>query len=74
MIKIRLSRNGARNRPSYRIVAVETRSKRNGKPLAVIGLYDGKTKPPTIKFDKALLDSWLKKGAQLTPAAKKILS
>jgi len=74
MIKIRLSRIGARNRPSYRIVAVETRSKRNGKPLAIIGLYDGKNNPPTVKVDKTLLDSWLKKGAQLNPAVKKILS
>lgn len=74
MIKIRLSRIGAKNRPSYRIVAVETKSKRNGKPLAIIGFYDSKTNPPTIKIDKALLDFWLKKGAQLNPAVKKILS
>jgi len=74
MIKIRLSRTGAKNRPSYRIVAVETRSKRDGKPLAIIGFYDNKTKPATIKIDKALLNFWLEKGGQLTPMVKKIIS
>lgn len=74
MIKIRLSRIGSKNRPSYRIVAAETRSKRNGEPLANLGFYDPKTKPATVKIDKGLIESWLKKGAQLTPAVKKLLS
>ena len=74
MIKIRLARTGSRNLPSYRIVATETRSKRDNKNLAILGFYDPKTKPEMIKIDRALLDSWLKKGAQLTPAVKKLIS
>ena len=74
MVKIRLSRTGGKNRPSYRIVAVETRSKRDGKPLAILGFYDPKTKPATVKIDRALFDSWLKKGAQVTSVVKKIIS
>jgi len=74
MIKIRLARTGSKNLSSYRIVASETRSKRDNKNLVILGFYDPKTKPATIKIDQALLNSWLKKGAQLTPAVKKLIS
>jgi small subunit ribosomal protein S16 len=74
MIKIRLARTGSKNLPSYRIVASERRSKRDNKNLAVLGFYDPKTKPPTIKINQVLLNSWLKKGAQLTPAVKKLIN
>lgn len=74
MIKIKLAKNGAKNRASFRIIASEQRSKLNGKNLGIIGFYDPKTKPATIKIDKNLLDDWLKKGAQLTPAVRKLLS
>ena len=73
MIKIRLFKTGARNRPSYRVIAAETRSKRNGKNLGVLGFYDPKTKPVTIKINQALVDSWIKKGAQMTAIVKKLI-
>jgi len=73
MIKIKLAKNGAKNRASYRIIASEKRSKLNGKNLGVIGFYDPKTKPATVKIDKEILNGWLKKGAQLTPAVRKLL-
>lgn len=73
MIKIRLARTGSRNLHSYRIVATEKRTKRDNKNLAVLGFYDPKTKPETIKINQELLDSWLKKGAQLSPAVKKLI-
>ena len=50
MIKIRLARTGSRNLPSYRIVATEKRSKRDNKNLAVLGFFDPKTKPETLKI------------------------
>lgn len=73
MVKIRLFKTGARNRTSYRIVATEARSKRNGKNLGVLGFYDPKTNPVTIKIDQVLVNKWLKKGAQLTPIVKKLI-
>ena len=73
MVKIRLARTGAKNRISYRIVACEARSKRNGKTLSILGSYNPKTKPATIKINQELLNAWLKKGAQLTPAVKKLM-
>lgn len=74
MVKIRLSRTGTKNKPSYRIVVANERSKRNGKTLAILGFYNPKTSPPTIKINKVLLNHWLEKGAQLTPAVKKLIS
>lgn len=72
MVKIRLSRTGKRNAPSYRIVVMDSRTKRDGKVIEKIGFYDPKTKPVTIKFDQKKLDYWLSKGAKLTEAVKKI--
>lgn len=74
MIKIRLARTGKKREISYRIVACERRSKRNGKSLDILGFYDPKTKPVTIKINKELLNDWLMKGAQLTPAVKKLIN
>jgi len=74
MVKIRLAKTGAKNQANYRIVVCETRSKRDGKNLAVLGFYKPKTKPATIKINQELLNTWLKKGAQLTPSVKKLLS
>ncbi|MBU3957068.1 30S ribosomal protein S16 [Patescibacteria group bacterium] len=73
MVKIRLSRTGKRNAPSYRIVVADSRAKRNGKIIEKLGFYDPKTKPITVKFDRKRLDYWLSQGAQLTEGVKKII-
>ncbi len=73
MVKIRLSKTGAKKRPSFRIVAIESKNKRNGKILDTIGFYDPKTKPPTVKIDQKLFDKWVKQGAQLTQAVKDLI-
>lgn len=64
MVKLRLRRMGAINKPFYRIVAVDARKKRDGAYLENLGYYDPKTDPFTLKvhIDKAI--EWLKKGAQ----------
>lgn len=73
MVKIRLFKTGAKKRTSYRIVAIESQNKRNGKILDTIGFYDPKTNPPTIKIDKKLLKKWQDLGAQTTPAVVKLI-
>lgn len=72
MIKIKLMRTGAKNRPSFRIIVAPERSKLNGRPLAQIGFYDPKTKPPTVKIERKKLEFWLARGAQLTPSVRKL--
>lgn len=70
-VSIKLSRYGAKNSPYYRIVAAPTRSKRDGKNLAIIGSYDPKLKK--LKVNKELFDEWIKKGAIITSGVRKII-
>jgi small subunit ribosomal protein S16 len=55
---------GSRNKPFYRIVAVDSRLKRDGKYLENIGHYDPKTEPFTLKIDTEKAIKWLSVGAQ----------
>ena len=64
MLKIRLKRLGAKKQPSYRIVVVNSTSKRDGKPVQELGHYNPKTK--VMQFDKTAALDWIKKGAQPT--------
>lgn len=73
MVKIRLSRTGKRNAPSYRIVVMDSRAKRDGRVIEKLGFYDPKTKPTTVKLDRKRLDYWLSQGAQMTEAVKKLV-
>lgn len=74
MVKIRLRLTGAKHQPSYRIVAIDSHQKRDGQALEIIGFYDPKTKPPTVKIKQPRLEHWLEKGAQMTPAIRKLIS
>ena len=72
MLKIRLTRTGKRGQPSYRIVVVEARSKRDGKYTDLLGFYNPLTNPATIKLDKKKYDYWLEKGAQPTSTVRNL--
>jgi small subunit ribosomal protein S16 len=64
MLRIRLTRTGKKKQPSYRIVVVPRKWKRDGKYVANIGHYNPTAKPKVIKIDKQAYQDWLKKGAQ----------
>lgn len=70
-VKIRLSRIGTTNRPFYRIVATDARSKRDGEILANVGTYDP-VNGTVIQFHEDIYQTWLSKGAIATDSAKKI--
>lgn len=72
-VKIKFTKLGRLKKPFYRIVAMEERSKRDGKALDYIGMYDPKSHPITLKIDKLLLKKWLDNGALPTESVKKIL-
>lgn len=71
MIKIRLTRQGAKKAPFYRIVAIDEQRKRNGKPLDIVGYW----RPSNDEFmlDKDKLAQWIKNGAQTTKAVDKLI-
>jgi small subunit ribosomal protein S16 len=64
MVRIRFRRVGARNQASYRIVAADKESPRDGRFLEVLGFYNPRTEPSTIQVDEARLFHWMKHGAQ----------
>lgn len=66
MIKLRLRRMGAKKRPSYRIVAADSRTKRDGRIIEQIGFYDPLTEPATVTVNEERAAYWLSVGAQPT--------
>ena len=74
MVKIRLRRVGAKNRPSYRLVVADSRAPRDGAFINIIGHYDPLTEPETIVIDEEKALKWLKQGAQPTATVSRLLS
>ena len=64
MVKIRLKRLGYKKNPTYRIIVIDSRSKREGAPIEELGYYNPKTKE--MQLNKESAESWVKKGAQVT--------
>ena len=64
MVKIRLKRMGAKKNPIYRIIVINSTSRREGAPIEELGNYNPKTKELNLKKAAAL--DWIKKGAQPT--------
>ena len=74
MVKIRLRRVGAKNRPSYRVVVADVRSPRDGRFIEVIGHYDPLTQPETVVIDEEKALRWLRQGAQPTATVSSLLA
>ncbi|MEZ4855029.1 MAG: 30S ribosomal protein S16 [Gelidibacter sp.] len=73
-VKIRLQRHGKKGKPFFWIVAADARSKRDGKYLEKLGVYNPNTNPATIELDVDGSVKWLQNGAQPTDTARAILS
>ena len=73
MVKIRLTRAGATKRPFYRIIAIDERKQRDGRPLEFLGTYDPKTNPENILIHRDKVEAWVKKGAQISPTVKSLM-
>lgn len=71
MLKIRLKRLGCKKAPAYRIIVINSTTKREGKPVQELGHYNPKTK--AMKLDKATALDWIKKGAQPTDTVKYLI-
>ena len=73
MVTLRLRRMGAKKRPSYRIVAADSKSPRDGRFIEAIGFYDPLTEPATIKLNEERAKHWLSVGAQPSDTVRNIL-
>lgn len=71
-VKLRLTRMGAKKRPTYRIVASDSRVKRDGQYLELVGTYNPIAKETKVNEEVAL--KWLRTGAIPTDTVKNLLS
>ncbi|MBW4538884.1 MAG: 30S ribosomal protein S16 [Myxacorys chilensis ATA2-1-KO14] len=71
MVKLRLKRFGKKREVSYRIVAMQSTTRRDGRPLAEVGFYNPRS--DEVRLDVPAIEDWLKKGAQPTETVRSIL-
>ena len=71
--KIRLKRIGRRNRPFYRMVVMDSRSRRDGAAIEELGWYNPIDVEHSFSLNEERILHWLKDGAQTTDAAHKLL-
>ncbi|HSM23503.1 MAG TPA: 30S ribosomal protein S16 [Anaerolineaceae bacterium] len=64
MVRIRLRRQGLKGQPTYRIIAADKESPRDGRFLEILGFYNPRTEPATINVKEDRVFDWLSKGAQ----------
>ncbi len=74
MVKIRLTRKGKKKKPFYRVIVAESRKRRDGPFLEIIGTYDPLKNPSEVKIDTERAKYWIGCGAQPTSTVKKLLS
>jgi small subunit ribosomal protein S16 len=72
MVRLRLRRIGAKKQPSYRVVAADKESPRDGRFLEALGHYNPRTEPATITLKEDRIFYWLSVGAQPSEAVERI--
>ncbi len=73
MVKIRLQRAGAKKKPFYRIVAADSKYKRDGRCLEIIGTYNPLPNPSAVTLKVDRVNHWLSVGAQPTRTVARLL-
>ncbi len=73
-VKLRLMRMGKKKQPTYRVVAADSRSPRDGRFIEIVGTYNPRTEPSEIKIDNARAVHWLRNGAQPSDRVRKLLT
>ncbi|MFC1549308.1 30S ribosomal protein S16 [Nitrospirota bacterium] len=73
MVKIRLTRLGKHKRPFYRVIVADSKTRRDGTFIEILGTYDPIKQPSEIKIDLDKAKYWLDNGAQPTDTALRLL-
>ncbi len=71
MVKLRLKRFGKKKQPSYRLIAIDSRSRRDGRPIEELGFYNPRTKETRLNVPKIV--ERLKDGAQPSETVRSLL-
>ena len=72
-VSIRLRREGAKNRPYYRVVVADSRSPRDGKFIEILGTYDPKKTGQNSSFSVERAEYWISKGAQPSDTVRSLI-
>jgi small subunit ribosomal protein S16 len=72
-VHIRLRRTGTTKKPAYRVVVADSRAARDGRFLEVIGHYNPRTEPATLRIEAERAQAWLARGAQPTDTVRALL-
>jgi small subunit ribosomal protein S16 len=73
LLRIRLSRTGAKKKPSYRIVVIEQDKARDGRFVEILGHYNPRNHPPEVVLNQDRASYWLGKGAQPSETVQSFL-
>jgi len=73
LVKIRLTRMGTKHKPFYRIVVADSRARRDGPFIEIVGYYDPMKEPSEIKIDTERVKHWIERGAQPTDSVRRLL-
>ena len=73
MLRIRLTRTGAKKKASYRIVVIAGEKARDGRFLEILGHYNPRRHPPAVVFDTERANYWISKGAQPSETIQSLL-
>lgn len=71
--KIKLRREGAKKKPSYKIVVIDSRKPRDGRFIKMLGYYQPTDNPYGFKIDKEESLKWIEQGAKMTKTVKSLL-
>jgi len=74
MVRLRLTRMGSINKPFYRVIAIDSRVRRDGKYIENLGYYDPKHAPAVINIDEEKALKWLKVGATPSETVRSLFS
>jgi len=72
-MKIRLTRMGSKKRPFYRVVALDSATRRDGRPVEYLGYYNPMVEPNDIKLDMEKIEKWLAEGAEPSNTVRSLL-
>lgn len=73
MLVIRLSRQGTKKKPFYRVVLLEKSAARNGRSLEILGTYNPVPNPARIELNRERIEHWVGCGAQVSSTVDNLL-
>ena len=72
-VKLKLPRLGSKKHPFYRVVAANDETRRDGRPLELLGYYNPMTDPAEVKLNADKIKEWLARGAEPTETVRALI-